>query len=106
MLFRSLGAQVLAVVSAREALAALPGFKANVMVSDIAMPCEDGYSLMRKVRALGPEHGGNIPALALTAYATGEDAKRATDAGFQSHLAKPVEASELARVLAVLAGRK
>jgi len=68
------------------------------------MPEEDGYSLIRKVRALPVEQGGQTPALALTAYARGEDRQRALDAGFQSYLAKPVEAVNLLAVVASLAG--
>lgn len=106
LLLESFEAEVFAVASVREALAALQGFKAHLLVSDIAMPGEDGYSLMRKVRVLGPEKGGRVPALALTAFANAEDARRATAAGFQAHLAKPVEAETLAFVLSQLVKRK
>ena len=105
-LFESFGAQVLAVASAREALAALPGFNAHLLVSDIAMPGEDGYSLIRSVRTLGAEKGGDVPALALTAFATDDDVKRTAAAGFQSHLAKPVEADALILLVSKLAKRK
>jgi CheY-like chemotaxis protein len=79
--------------------------KPDLLVSDIAMPGEDGYSLIRKVRALNAEQGGQIPALALTAYARAEDRTRAIAAGFQLHIAKPVNPEELAAVVANLAGR-
>ncbi|HET9489799.1 MAG TPA: hybrid sensor histidine kinase/response regulator [Methylomirabilota bacterium] len=96
-------AQVTAVPSAGAALAALEGRKADVLVSDIGMPKESGYVLIRKIRRLTREQGGEIPALALTAYASPDDAKLALAAGFQAYLAKPVEPVELARAVADLA---
>ncbi len=72
------------------------------VVSDIGMPQEDGYQLNRKVRALPPDQGGKIPAVALTAYARSEDRKQALLSGYQMHLAKPVEPSELIAVVASL----
>jgi CheY-like chemotaxis protein len=99
------GANVTAVSSASEALAAVQELKPDVLVSDIGMPDEDGYSLIRKVRSLPPEQGGRIPAAALTAYARPEDRTRSLQAGFQIHLPKPVEPAELATVVASLAGR-
>ncbi len=77
----------------------------DVLVSDIGMPAEDGYSLIRRVRALGKDQGGGIPAIALTAYARVEDRVRAVSAGFQMHVAKPVEAVELVAMVAGAAGR-
>ena len=77
----------------------------DVLVNDIGMPGEDGYHLMRRVRALDPALGGNVPAVALTAYASSEDRRRAILAGYQMHLAKPVEPAELVTVVASLAGR-
>ena len=74
-----------------------------MLVSDIAMPEESGYVLMRKIRRLTPEHGGTIPALALTAYAGADDVKLALSAGFQAHVAKPVEPVGLALAVADLA---
>jgi CheY-like chemotaxis protein len=68
------------------------------------MPGEDGYSLMRKIRALAPERGGRTPAVALTAYAREEDAQRAFAAGYQLHLPKPVEPAQLTSVVANLGG--
>lgn len=96
-------AQVAAVESAEAALAALEGWKPDVLVSDIGMPKESGHVLIRKVRRLTREQGGTIPALALTAYAGADDVKLALSAGFQAHVAKPVEPVELARAIAQLA---
>jgi CheY-like chemotaxis protein len=98
------GAQVLAVASAREALEVLSRFKPDVLVSDIGMPEEDGYSLMRSVRRFGAEDGGKVPAVALTAYARDEDRMRALLAGYQVHVAKPVNPAELVAVIAGLTG--
>jgi CheY-like chemotaxis protein len=92
--------------SAREALSVF-GVDAggiDVLVSDIAMPDEDGYCLIRELRGRAPEQGGTVPAVALTAYAREEDRQRALAAGFQSHLAKPVEPCDLAQAIASLAG--
>ncbi len=104
-LLEQCGAQVTAVGSAREAIEAVSQVKADVLVSDIGMPGEDGYTLIRKVRALCAEQGGQIPAVALTAYARAEDRTRAIAEGFQMHIPKPVEPAELATVVASLAGR-
>jgi PAS domain S-box-containing protein len=102
-LLEQCGAQVTAVASAREAIEAVSQVKADVLVSDIGMPEEDGYSLIRKVRTLSAEQGGKIPAVALTAYARAEDRTRAIAEGFQMHIPKPVEPAELATVVASLA---
>lgn len=77
----------------------------DVLISDIGMPGENGYSLIRKVRSLSPDKGGNIPAAALTAYARVEDRMQAIQAGFQLHLPKPIEPVELATVVASLVRR-
>ena len=77
-----------------------------MLVSDIGMPGEDGYEFIRRVRALGPDQGGQTPAAALTAHAKGEDGARVLTAGFQVHLAKPVQPAELASVVATLAGKQ
>jgi len=69
------------------------------------MPEEDGYSLIRKVRDLAPDHGGLVPAIALTAYARPEDRKRALAAGYQAHLGKPIDPQELKMVIAGVVGR-
>jgi signal transduction histidine kinase len=95
-------ARVTAVGSAAEALARLERSRFDVLVSDVGMPGEDGLSLVRRVRELPPEQGGRIPAVALTAYARGEDRARALRAGFNMHLAKPIEPNELVLVVAAL----
>ncbi|HEY9611546.1 response regulator [Allocoleopsis sp.] len=95
-------AKVFAFASASEALEALARLKPDVLVSDIAMPLEDGYSLIRKVRQLSAEQGGQIPAIALTAYARAEDRMKALASGFQRHIPKPVEPAELATAVASL----
>jgi CheY-like chemotaxis protein len=91
--------------SASEAMAALESFRPDVIVSDIGMPEEDGYTMIRRIRALGAARGGRVPAVALTAYARSEDRMRALAAGFQMHVVKPVEPAELIMVVASLAGR-
>jgi signal transduction histidine kinase/ActR/RegA family two-component response regulator len=98
------GAQVEAVASASEALEALARGRPHVLVSDIGMPGTDGYELIRQVRQLGAAEGGATPAIALTAFARSEDRRRAIAAGYQMHLAKPVEPSEFVTVVASLAG--
>ncbi|MBD2774002.1 ATP-binding protein [Iningainema tapete] len=97
------GAEVIAVGSVGEALAALEQLRPDVLISDIGMPDEDGYELMRKIRELEPKLGGRIPAVALTGYARVEDYKEALEAGFQLHVAKPVRAAELVVIVASLA---
>jgi CheY-like chemotaxis protein len=77
-----------------------------MIVSDIGMPGEDGYDFIRKVRALPESQGGRTPAAALTAFARAEDRTRALRAGFQSHVAKPVESTELTAVVASLAATR
>jgi signal transduction histidine kinase/ActR/RegA family two-component response regulator len=89
-------ARVTAVASAAAALAALARETPDVLVSDIAMPGESGYVLMQQIRRLPPEQGGTIPALALTAYAGTDDAQLALSAGFQTHVAKPIQPVALA----------
>ncbi|AFZ00295.1 ATP-binding protein [Calothrix sp. PCC 6303] len=98
-------AEVIAVASVAEALTAISQHHPQVLVSDIGMPGEDGYSLIRKIRKLSPGEGGKIPAAALTAYARPEDRVRAIREGFQLHLPKPIEPAELAAVVASLVGR-
>jgi PAS domain S-box-containing protein len=99
------GAIVKAADSASEALLFVENWKPDVLVADIGMPNEDGYGLIRKVRALSAERGGSTPALALTAYTRAEDRLRALSAGYQIHLAKPIAGPELAAAVANLAGR-
>ena len=99
------GAEVTTASSAPEALEALARGAPEVLISDIGMPGEDGYELIRRVRALPPEGGGRVPAVALTAYARAEDRLRALRAGYQMHLSKPVELAELTSVIASLTRR-
>lgn len=89
------GAEAIAVSSAFEALQVLIQAKPAVLVSDISMPDMDGYMLIRQVRTLTPEAGGQIPAIALTAYARNSDQQQALQAGFQIHLSKPLNAEKL-----------
>ncbi|MDQ3212864.1 MAG: response regulator, partial [Acidobacteriota bacterium] len=98
-------AVVTTAASASEALEALRRAKPDVVISDIGMPGEDGYALIRMIRALPPDEGGDVPAVALTAYARSEDRTRALLSGFQSHVAKPVEPTELVATVASLARR-
>jgi signal transduction histidine kinase len=99
------GAEVLTAGSAAEALKMLPQNKPDVLVSDIGMPFEDGYTLITQIRSLSAEEGGNIPALALTAYATEEDRQRSLAASFKEHLPKPIEPAAFVAAVASLAGR-
>jgi CheY-like chemotaxis protein len=96
------GARVIARGSSGEALSVLAQEIPDVIISDIGMPGEDGYQFIRRVRELPPEKGGHVPAAALTAFARAEDRTRALRAGFQTHVAKPVEPGELAAVVASL----
>jgi CheY-like chemotaxis protein len=105
MVLKQYGADVTAAASAAEALKALEGASTDVVISDIGMPDEDGYELMRKVRALPPQRGGLAPAIALTGYATRKDRERALLAGYQMHVAKPVEPIALVAAVANLAKR-
>ena len=91
--------------SAAEALERLQAERPQVLVSDVGMPGEDGYSLIRRVRELAPACGGRTPAVALTAYARAEDRISALTAGFDMHLVKPVQPAELVAVVASLALR-
>ena len=102
MMLERCGAQVVAVSSAREGLESIENWRPDVLIADIGMPVEDGYGLIRKIRALPRERGGHTPALALTAYARTEDRVRALSEGYQVHLAKPVDRFELAAIVASL----
>ncbi|MBW4683083.1 MAG: PAS domain-containing protein [Microcoleus vaginatus WJT46-NPBG5] len=105
------GAQVSAVTSAGEALAEIERLWPDILISDIAMPRQDGYALIQKVRALEEERAlkgeeiASVPAVALTAYAREQDRQQALSAGFQIHLAKPVEPAKLVAIVAQLTGR-
>jgi len=100
------GAEVRAVASSSAALAAMAQTIPNVLVSDIGMAGENGYELIKKIRSLDPERGGRVPAVALTAYAAAADRRQALLAGFQTHLAKPVEPDELLAVIASLSSQR
>ncbi len=107
-LLNQCGARVTTAASAAEAFTLLregeAGARPDVLVSDIGMPDEDGYQLLRRVRALGREQGGSIPAIALTAFGRARDRIKALSAGFQTHIPKPVEPEELMMVIAGLTG--
>jgi PAS domain S-box-containing protein len=100
---RGVGAQVRTAENTVDALADVGRHPPSVIVSDLEMPGEDGYQLIRRLRALSPEHGGTIPAAALTAHARPEEVRRALEAGFQRHLPKPAAPDEIARAVAALA---
>ena len=108
-MLRLAGAATAEAGSAREAIAVLPaaiaGRPPDVLISDIGMPDEDGYALLRQVRRLPAGSGGAVPAVALTGYVGEEDRVRSHEAGFQQHLGKPVEFAVLVRTVAGLAGR-
>ncbi|HEX2163948.1 MAG TPA: ATP-binding protein [Thermoanaerobaculia bacterium] len=97
------GAEVTTTGSARQAYEALQRQRYDVLLSDVGMPEEDGYTLMRRIRDLPPKRGGLIPAAALTAYASAQDRLRSLEAGFQMHIAKPVQPAELLAAVASLA---
>jgi signal transduction histidine kinase len=96
------GASVKAVASVREALQMLEGEPPDVLVSDIGLPDEDGFGLIRHIRQREAEHGGFLPAVALTGYARAEDRARSLAAGFQAHLPKPVDPAELTAAIATI----
>ena len=98
------GAEVRTCLSASQALTVMDSWVPDLLVSDIAMPGEDGYTLIRKVRARKTEEGGRMVAVALTAYGSNEDRKKALSAGFQVHVGKPIEPSQLVSVVASVTG--
>jgi signal transduction histidine kinase len=100
------GATVRTCLDARGALQTLRQWRPDVVVSDIEMPVEDGYSLIRKVRALDPEEGGRTPAVALTAYGRTQDRMRSLAAGYNMHVSKPVDPGELTTIIASVAARR
>jgi CheY-like chemotaxis protein len=104
-LLRSRGMEVTTAASGAEALAALDRRVPDIILSDIAMPELDGLELMRRVRTRSAAQGGDVPAVALTAYARPEDSARSLASGFQVHLAKPVDADRLISTVVALAGR-
>jgi len=99
------GATVMTAASTAEALSLLRRQPPDVLLSDIGMPGEDGYALIRRVRSLPPEAGGQVPAAALTAYVQGGDRLQSLNAGFQLHIPKPIDPSHLIDVVARLSGR-
>jgi PAS domain S-box-containing protein len=99
------GARVSSAKSAAEALSAFDSELPDVLISDIGMPDQDGYELIRKLRALPIEKGGNTPAIALTGYASRKDRERALRAGYQQHMAKPIEQADMIAAIAALVGR-
>lgn len=97
------GALVTVTTSARDAINTLRRVVPDVLVADIAMPEKDGYWLIRQVRALPKDHGGAMPAVAITAYRETHGAERTLGAGYQAHLTKPIDPWELCRTIASLA---
>jgi len=106
VLFDACGAEAKAAGSVPSALTLFDTWQPDVLVSDIAMPGEDGYSLIRKIRQRSPERGGLTPAVALTAYAKIEDRVTILAAGFQMYLSKPADPNELVAVVSSLARRR
>ncbi len=103
LLLEERGAQVTAVASAMAALRALKQCVPDVLVSDVGMPGLDGHELIRKLRTLPETAGGQVPAVALTAYATANDSAKALAAGFTRHVTKPIVPSEIVEIIATLA---
>jgi len=99
-----LGAEARECVTASEGLKVVQEWRPHVLISDIEMPGEDGYTFIRKVRALDFTNGGKTPALALTAYGRVEDRLRTLSAGYNMHAPKPVDPAELGVIVASLAG--
>ena len=106
MVIAQAGAEATTVASAGEFLNVLESFQPDVVVSDIGMPEVDGYTLLRQVRSLSPKQGGQVPAIALTAYAGEIDQQQAIAAGFQKHIAKPIEPDKLVVAIVSLLSRR
>lgn len=106
VMLEDLGAAVICASSAEEALKLMVDMVPDVLVSDIGMPGVSGYDLIQEIRRRPRDRGGKVPALALTAYARAEDARRAQEAGFQAHLSKPIDPDRLTRLVADLARRR
>jgi CheY-like chemotaxis protein len=104
LVLRAQGAEVVSVSSVREAIEVLNnnGWKPEVLVSDLGMPDEDGYDLIRKLRSRTAEEGGKLPAIAITGYAGQEENERALAAGYQTQLTKPVDWNDLVKTLVML----
>jgi CheY-like chemotaxis protein len=99
------GAEIATASGSRQAIDLIERWKPDLLISDIGMPGESGYDLIRKVRALSADRAGQIPAIALTAYAHMQDRLKILSAGFQMHVPKPIEPIELATVVASLTKR-
>ena len=99
----ALGATVFPAATSREAFQLLLTHRPGLIVSDIGLPDEDGYSLMRRIRALSPDQGGSTPAIAVSAFTSAEDRKRALSAGFQAFVAKPMDLGKLTSSIRALA---
>ena len=99
------GAHVTAVPSVAEAMAAFDRSRPDVVVSDVDMPEEDGYALIARVRALSPEEGGTVPAIAVTGHGLEQDRERLLSAGFDDYLPKPVDATDLVDTIVRLVRR-
>ena len=106
LILQDRGAEVRAVASVAAALESIRERIPDVLISDIGMPGEDGHTLLRKLRLLAPEQGGQVPAVALTAYATPADSAKALAAGFDRHVRKPVTSEEIIEAVAVMAARQ
>jgi DNA-binding response OmpR family regulator len=102
VLLKQHGAQVTAVESAAEALAEFAATRPHILLSDIGLEGQDGCELLRSIRALGPERGGDVPAAAITAYGTSEHRVRALKSGFWDYVCKPVDSDLLVNVLAAI----
>ena len=102
MVLRSAGAEVMAAANAEEALEQVEQWHPDFLVSDIGLPGDDGYVLIQRLREREAERGRSIPALAVTAYARAEDRTRALSAGFQMHVAKPLEPADFVAAIASL----
>jgi two-component system CheB/CheR fusion protein len=102
LVFEQRGAEVKAVASSSEALSSIESWRPAVLVADIGLPGEDGYRLIRRIRELPSDRGGQIPAVAVTAYVGEPDRGRALDAGYQAHVGKPVDPDRLITVIATI----
>jgi signal transduction histidine kinase/CheY-like chemotaxis protein len=98
--------KITAVDSAAEALSVIEQIRPDILISDIGMPGQDGYQLIRKIRELTPENGGNIPAIALTGYASLQDREDALRAGYQEHIPKPIDVDKLLELVKELLDKK
>ena len=105
MILRSSGADVTAAANAEEALEQVEQWRPDILVSDIGLPGDDGYVLIQKLRQRQGDYGRSMPALAVTAYARAEDRTRALSAGFQLHVAKPLEPADFVAAIARLVSK-